>query len=169
MKKFLLVLTVFSLIAACSQNTNKKEFEAQPAAQMPAQPTFNHEQSSSNMKVTKPVELLPEISQIYSGIKVAAVNKNDNSTIEVIVPFSTKTPIGNTGLSILVNSYFTNFTISSGGVTNVSMEEKNPGAKVVLFDNDTQVFDSWLFQNHPDMHSFEHPVWRILMISGVKK
>ncbi len=69
----------------------------------------------------------------------------------------------------MVNSYFTNFTISSGGVTNVSMEEKNPGAKVIIYDKDAHVFDSWLFQNHPDMHSFEHPVWQILMISGVKK
>lgn len=170
MKNILLILAVFLFVAACSQNTSKKEFEAQPASSMPAQQSFTHDEPTSNMKVTKPVELLPEISKIYSGIKVAAVNKNDNKIkVEVEVPFNTKTQIGNTGLSILVNSYFTNFTISSGGVTNVSMEEKNPGAKVVIFDNDTQVFDSWLFQNHPDMHSFEHPVWQILMISGVKK
>lgn len=170
MKNILLIIAVFSFVAACSQNTNKKEFEHQPSAQIPSQPSFQHDEpASSNMKVTKPVELLPEISQIYSGIKVAAVNKNDNSKVEVIAPFNTKTQIGDTGLAILVNSYFTNFTISSGGVTNVSMEEKNPGAKVVIFDNDTQVFDSWLFQNHPGMHSFEHPVWQVIMINGVKK
>ena len=169
MKNIIFVLFIALAFAACSQNTNRQESFEKSANSNPVPANHPLPEASSNMKVTKPVELLPEISQIYSGIKVAAVNKNDNSTIEVIVPFSTKTPIGDTGLSILVNSYFTNFTISSGGVTNVSMEEKNPGAKVVLFDNDTQVFDSWLFQNHPDMHSFEHPVWRILMLHGVKK
>ena len=165
MKKLFLLLLSFSLLAACSQNTDKKEFE------LKAQPAVTHkpEQSTTSMKVTKPVELLPEISAKYSGIKVAAVNKNDNSRVEVVVPFNTKTNIGQTVLAIMVNSYFTNFTISSGGVTNVSMEEKNPGAKVIIYDKDAHVFDSWLFQNHPDMHSFEHPVWQILMISGVKK
>ena len=167
MKGLIALLSITILVTACSQNTNKQEFvKAENAA--PAQ-AVTPKQSAAGMKLTKPTELLPEITEKYSGIRVAALNKDDSSVIEVDAPFNVKTPIGDTGLSIMTTSYFTNFTISSGGVTNVSMEEKNPGAKVILFDNDTVVFDSWLFQNHPDMHSFEHPVWRILMLHGVKK
>lgn len=169
MKNIVLVLFIALAFAACSQNTNRQESFEKSANNAPVPEGRALPEASSNMKVTKPVELLPDISAKYSGIRVAALNKNDSSVIEVDAPFNVKTLIGNTGLSIMTTSYFTNFTISSGGVTNVSMEEKNPGAKVILYDNDTEVFDSWLFQNHPDMHSFEHPVWRIIMLHGVKK
>ncbi len=169
MKNIIFVLFIALAFAACSQNTNRQESFEKSANSNPVPANHPLPEASSNMKVTKPVELLPAISEKYSGIRVAALNKDDSSVIEVDAPFNVKTPIGDTGLSIMTTSYFTNFTISSGGVTNVSMEEKNPGAKVILFDNDTVVFDSWLFQNHPDMHSFEHPVWRILMLHGVKK
>ena len=56
MKKLFLLLLSFSLLAACSQNTDKKEFE------LKAQPAVTHkpEQSTTSMKVTKPVELLPD-------------------------------------------------------------------------------------------------------------
>ncbi len=121
------------------------------------------------MKLTKPTELLPEITEKYSGIKIEAVNKNDGSKIEITAPFGQKIPIGSTGLEITTSSYFTSFTMVDGGVKNVSMEESNPAAKVIITDNGSQLFDGWLFQEYPDMHPFEHPVWKVVLAGAVKK
>ncbi len=166
MKGITLALSLLLLTSACSQNTNKKDFEV---SNNKNQISITPEQASAGMKVTQPVELLPEISNVYSGIRIEAVNKNNNKKIEVIVPFNETVAISDTGLSIVTKSYYTDFTINAGGVKNVSMVEKNPGAKVTITEKGKEVFDGWLFQNFPDMHPFEHPEWKILMINGIKK
>lgn len=167
MKSLIALLSITLLITACSQNTNKQEF-AKAENASPA-PVMTPKQSAAGMKLTKPTELLPEITEIYSGIKIEAVNKNDGSKIEVTAPFGQKTAIGNSGLEITTASYFTSFTMVDGGVKNVSMEENNPAAKVMIADNGSQVFDGWLFQEYPDMHPFEHPVWKVMLTGAVKK
>ena len=133
MKGLIALLSITILVTACSQNTNKQEFaKAENAAPVPA---VTPKQSAAGMKLTKPTELLPEITEKYSGIKIEAVNKNDNSKMEITV----------------------------------SMEENNPAAKVIITDNGSQVFDGWLFQEYPDMHPFEHPVWKVVLAGAVKK
>ncbi len=166
MKGIILVLSMLLLVSACSQNTNRKDFEL---SNNNNQISISPDQASAGMKVTQPIELLPEISKVYSGIKIAAVSKKNNKRVEIVVPFNEVVTIGETGLSIATKSYYTDFTINAGGVKNVSMEEKNPGAKVTITEKDKQIFDGWLFQNFPDMHPFEHPEWKIIMVSGVKK
>ena len=167
MKGLIALLSITILVTACSQNTNKQEFvRAENAAPAPA---VTPKQSAAGMKLTKPTELLPEITEKYSGIKIEAVNKSDGSKMEIIAPFCQKTVIGNTGLEIIISSYFTSFTMVDGGVKNVSMEENNPAAKVIITDNGSQVFDGWLFQEYPDMHPFEHPVWKVILAGAVKK
>ena len=79
MKGLIALLSITILVTACSQNTNKQEFvKAENAA--PAQ-AVTPKQSAAGMKLTKPTELLPEITEKYSGIKIEAVNKNDGSKI----------------------------------------------------------------------------------------
>lgn len=166
MKGLIFVISAVFLFSACSQNTNRQDFEISTNT---AQVSITPEQASAGMKVTEPVELLPEIEKIYSGIQIEAVNKKNNNKINVFVPFNETVKIGDTGLSIYTKSYFTDFTINAGGVKNVSMVEKNPGAKVTITNNGKEVFDGWLFQNFPEMHPFEHPEWKIIMLNGVKK
>lgn len=167
MKGLIALLSITLFITACSQNTNKQEFvKAENAA--PAQ-AVTPKQSAAGMKLTKPTELLPEITAKYSAVKIEAVNKNDGSKIKINAPFGQKTAIGDTGLEIVISSYFTNFTMVDGGVKNVSMEEENPAAKVVILEQGNQVFDAWLFQKFPTMHPFEHPVWQVVLTGAVKK
>ena len=167
MKGLIALLSITILITACAQNTNRQEFaKAENASPAPA---VTPKQSAAGMKLTKPTELLPEITEKYSGIKIEAVNKNDGSKIEITAPFGQKIPIGSTGLEITTSSYFTSFTMVDGGVKNVSMEESNPAAKVIITDNGSQLFDGWLFQEYPDMHPFEHPVWKVVLAGAVKK
>ncbi len=162
----LMIFTILIIFTACSQNTNRQEFSQNNSA--PAL-SVTPKQASANMKLTKPTELLPEIVEKYSGIKILAINKNDGSKIEIVAPFGQKTAIDGTSLEIITASYFTNFTMVDGGVKNVSMEENNPSAKVIIIDNGRQVFDGWLFQEYPDMHPYENPVWRIVLAGAVRK
>ncbi len=169
MKGIISLLPLIILMVACSQNTNRQEFN--PVAEnKPAQTSpITSKQASAGMKLTKPTELLPEIASKYSGIKITVINKEDNSESEINAPFGEKISIVNTGLSIEVSSYFTSFTMVNGGVQNVSMDENNPAAKVTISDNEEIVFDGWLFQQYPDMHPFEHPTWRIILTGAVIK
>lgn len=167
MKKLIALISIAMLYTACSQNTNRQEFTKTENSSSVA--AITPKQSAAGMKLTKPTELLPEITEKYSGIKIMVSNKKDGSKMEVSIPFSRKTPIGNSGLEITASSYFTSFTMVDGGVRNMSMDENNPAAKVMVADNGSQIFDGWLFQEYPDMHPFEHPTWKIVLIGAVRK
>ena len=65
MKSLIALLSITLLITACSQNTNKQEF-AKAENASPA-PVMTPKQSAAGMKLTKPTELLPEITEIYSA------------------------------------------------------------------------------------------------------
>lgn len=162
MKKIILMLLVLNvvLLTACSQNANRQSAKTDSA---------DASSENTGMKLVKPAEMLPEIESIYSGIKVVITNKKDNKKIATDVPFNKKTALGDSGLELEVSSYFTNFVMMNGMVVNRDMEEKNPAAKVVIYKNGIPVFDGWLFQLYPDMHSFEDSDWSILMNGSVKK
>lgn len=168
MKELIALVSILIFTTACSQNTNRQEFTKTENGPSPVS-AITPKQSAAGMKLTKPTELLPEITEKYSGIKIMVINKNDGTKTEISVPFGKKTSIGNSGLEITVSSYFTSFTMVDGGVRNISMEENNPAAKVMIADNGSQIFDGWLFQEYPDMHPFEHPALRVVLSDAVKK
>ena len=63
MKGLIALLSITILITACSQNTNRQEFaKAENASPAPA---VTPKQSAAGMKLTKPTELLPEITEKY--------------------------------------------------------------------------------------------------------
>lgn len=163
MKKLLLMLVVLNivLLTACSQNASKQNVKSGDNVEASAE--------NNGMKLIKPAEMLPDIEAVYSGIKVVITNKKDNRKISTDVPFNKKTALGDSGLELEVSSYFTNFVMTNGMVVNRNMDEENPAAKVVIYKNGIPVFDGWLFQLYPDMHSFEDPDWSILMNGSIKK
>lgn len=163
MKKILLMLMAVNIVffTACSQNASRQSNAADSSADTSSE--------NSGMKLVKPAEMLPSIEAAYSGIKVIITNKKDNRKIATDVPFNKKTALGDSGLELEVSSYFTNFVMTNGMVVNRDMDEKNPAAKVVIYKKGIPVFDGWLFQLYPDMHSFEDADWSILMNGSIKK
>ncbi|MDE7169161.1 MAG: hypothetical protein K2N67_03090, partial [Mucispirillum sp.] len=130
MKKIMVFMAAVIVLSACSQNTdrerNGESVNIKPAAKTETSASAGMSGARSNMRITKPTELLPEIAEKYSGVSINVINQSDNFVSDIVIPFGEKTAIADTDLEILVSSYFTNFTMADGGVINVSMDENNP-------------------------------------------
>lgn len=170
MKKVLIIALSF-MVFACSQNANKKEgVVADEKVPVAKEDVKNTDNKTSNLSSLDPDKVSKEVADIFSGIVISVVNKKDNSTKEVTVPFSQRVLVEGTPISIEVLSYFPFFKmVDNGGYANVSMEEENPGSKVKIYKDGKEIFNGWLFQKFPGMHGLEDPDYNILMVKSVKK
>lgn len=169
MKKLIAGLFVCALLVGCSQNAKKDGTPMSAPTKQESSVAKNDTSADTgvqNLKVSKSDELLPEIASAYKGIVVSAADIKKGTNVEMEVPFGTETKINNTPLTIIVQSYFPDFTMVNGGVANKSMTENNPGAKVVIKKDGTMVFDGWLFQKFPGAHGFDDPDYNIIMIKS---
>lgn len=175
----ILIITTLSMIAiSCSQNTSKpanysgnnNSTEKASSAMMMTKNNVKPTEDEGG-KLAKPNQLLPEISERYSGVKIMLVNrKNESNKLSQVVPFNKRTSIEGSDIEVAVLSFFTQFTLADNGmVKNISMKENNPAAKVSIFKAGNQVFDGWLFQHYPEMHNYDDDTWQILLVGGVAK
>ena len=177
MKKLLIVPLLSIVLIACSQNAGKKDgVVASAPAPVEHSETDGHDHGSqqpaaktSSMRPADPDKVIPAVAEKYSGILIGVANKTDKTQKEVAVPFSQRTAIEGTPLSIEVFSLFPDFTMVDGGYANKSMEESNPGAKVKIYKDGQEIFNGWLFQNFPGMHGLNDEQYDIVMINSVLK
>ncbi len=170
MKKILLI-AISLMLFACSQNANKKEGVVASNQNAPVAKEGSAENNNATETVSlDPDKLSKDVAEIYSGIVISVVNKKDNTNKEISIPFSQRTAIENTPLSIEVLSYFPFFKmVDNGGYANVSMDEENPGSKVKIYKDGKEIFNGWLFQNFPGMHGLDDADYDIIMVKSIKK
>ncbi len=169
MKTFLIAALSSLVLFACSQNAGKKEGTVVQAPAAEQKADGGQPAKTSSMMPMDPDKLIPEVAAKYSGVTVSVIKKADNSSSEIVVPFSQKVAIEGTPLSVEVFSLFPEFKMVEGGVTNTSMEETNPGAKVKIYKDGKEVFNGWLFQSFPGMHGFDDPEFDVIMVNSVLK
>lgn len=171
MKKILLI-AISLMLFACSQNANKKEGvvasnQNAPVAKEGSAESKNNATESASLD---PDKLSKDVAEIYSGIVISVVNKKDNTSKEISIPFTQRTAIEGTPLSIEVLSYFPFFKmVDNGGYANVSMDEENPGSKVKIYKDGKEIFNGWLFQKFPGMHGLDDADYDIVMVKSIKK
>lgn len=171
MKKLIAGIFVCAALFGCSQNSKKEGTPmATPVAKEKAVAGDNSTSapmSTQTLKAAKADELLPEVASAYKGIVISVTDIKKGSSMEMEVPFGQEIKIKDTPLSVTVQSFFPDFTMVNGGVANKSMNENNPGAKVVIKKDGNMMFDGWLFQKFPGTHGLEDADYNMIMVKSV--
>ncbi len=160
MKKLLLVIMALVVVSACSQNAKR---EGGTVAKVPANtaPATSDTAHVGTLAAVDSSQVMPDIAKIYKGIVIDVTSVADGKITSIEAPFAEKVALASSPYTIEVLSLFTDFTMVDGGVANKSLNEANPGAKVVVRNGDNVIFDGWLFQNFPTMHGFVDPEKKI--------
>jgi hypothetical protein len=117
--------------------------------------------SPQEKKESAPVSVPPDVQSKWKSVVIEVGNKQTGEQKDYVVDISKGLIIPGTKIRISVLTFLPDFSMSSKGITSLSNEPKNPAAKVVIYEDDNKIFEGWLFQKLPMIHSFEHEVYAI--------
>ncbi len=179
----LVMVWVFLFVSGCQE---KEEVET--AQNVPATPIeIGENQVPSNIGMEYPKEMLeaiqkskgktPESAPAKKGhaplvvpadvqkkwkvVVIEVANKETNDQKDYMVDINKDFVIPDTNLKLNVLAFLPDFFMSAKVITSRSNELKNPAAKVVIYEDNTKIFEGWLFQKLPTIHPFEHKVFAI--------
>jgi Uncharacterized protein conserved in bacteria (DUF2155) len=119
--------------------------------------------------VPNSVEVPPEVSHMYTGVKIAWKDKSDGKEGVIEVPLGGGTPLPDPSLVVKADVFLPNFTMGGGAITSEGVEPQNPAARVKVFDKGKEIFAGWIFTRFPDVHPFNHPRFQLHLEGGVAK
>ena len=86
----------------------------------------------------------------------------------IVLPVGEKTAVPGTPFEIEVLYFLPNFTMGGSVITSKDNEQKNPAAKVKIYQKGAAIWTGWLFQKFPKVHPFTHVDYRIFLVKGLK-
>ncbi len=165
----LLALAAWAAIPACRERGRpdpnvrmaiSHEQAIQPAAGQGAGPGAD---------VPTTLDVPPAVSQAFTGIKIAWKDKSDGKEGVIEVPLGGATPLPDPSLVVRGDAYLPAFTMGGGSITSDGIEEKNPAARITVFDKGKEIFGGWIFTRFPEVHPFGHPRFQLTLVGGVAK
>jgi hypothetical protein len=115
------------------------------------------------------LEVPPEVSQAYNGIKIRWKDKSDGKEGVIEVPLGGGTPLPDPSLVVRADVFLPAFTMGGGAITSDGIEPQNPAARITVFDKGKEIFAGWIFTRFPDVHPFTHPRFQLHLEGGVAK
>jgi hypothetical protein len=125
--------------------------------------------SGKGSDVPTRLEVPPQVSQAFSGIKIAWKDKSNGKQGVIEVPLGSGTPLPDPSLVVRADVYLPAFTMGGGAITSDGVEEQNPAARITVFDKGKEIFAGWIFTRFPDVHPFTHPRFQLHLDGGVPK
>jgi len=108
-----------------------------------------------------PLVVPADVQKKWKAVVIEVANKETNDQKDYMVDINKDFVIPDTNIKLNVLAFLPDFSISAKGITSRSNELKNPAAKVVIYEDNTKIFEGWLFEKLPTIHPFEHKVFAI--------
>jgi hypothetical protein len=115
------------------------------------------------------LEVPPEVSHAYTGIKIVWRDKADGKEGVIEVPLGGTAPLPDPSLVVRADVFLPAFTMAGGAITSEGVEPQNPAARITVLDKGKEIFTGWLFARFPDVHPFTHPRFQLLLEAGVPR
>lgn len=113
--------------------------------------------------------VVPE--DIITKWKAVSVNIEDKATGNVVkqdIGIGNEYAIPGTNMKIKAISFLPDFIMEGAVITSRSPEPNNPAAKITVSEGDAEIFNSWIYANHPAIHPFQHEKYGITLNGGVQ-
>jgi hypothetical protein len=115
------------------------------------------------------LEVPPEVSAAYSGVRLRWKDRESGKEGVVEVPLGGGAPLPDPTLVVRGDVYLPAFSMSSGAITSDGVEEQNPAARVTVFEKGQEIFGGWIFTRFPDVHPFSHPRFELRLEGGIRR
>jgi hypothetical protein len=116
------------------------------------------------------VRVPDEVKGKWQGVKLQVAQKAGGASPQVFtVKLGGQIDIPGSKLQVKVGDFLPALQVSGNEVTSVGNDPTNPAVQVAVSENGKEIFKGWLFAKFPEMQPFEHPKYKITLVSGVPK
>jgi len=113
------------------------------------------------------VHVAPEISGAWRAVRVRVVDIESGEEQTFEIPLGGADILGDTGLVLSAETFVPDFVMDERGITSRSAEPQNPAVRVVISENGMEDWEGWLFAAMPEIESFPHDRYRVLLVEGI--
>ena len=183
-----MTITIVSFLGlACSNsNSSTQETKKKPQATTASAPG-NPQPASTAQASSKPappekfhhggmtkmsdfvVQVPDVVKKTWKKVVLSVHTIKTKEARSVILPIGKKTAVPGTPFEIEVLYFLPDFTMGGNVITTKDNAQKNPAAKVKIYQNGALIWTGWLFQKFPQVHPFIHVDYRIFLAKGLKK
>lgn len=154
--KFITLFTLVTLLLLIETSCTKPE-ETRPLVE----PRSSH----GSKKVTT-ITTPDSVSGKWESVSIGVLNKSTASQKIYIVPVGGSYTVPSTNMTIEVEAFLPSFIMQGTNITSSSNKLTNPAAKVRISENNTTIFQGWLFSLHQNTHVLVHPVYGFNLIEA---
>ncbi len=132
-----------------------------------------HAQAMADMRgsrqsgVNTEIRLPEHIQAAWSGVRIRVVDSTTGVSERYDVSLGEATALGNTGLTLVADSFIPDFVMDEAGITSRSAGAENPATHVVISEQGVEPYEGWLFAAMPDIHPYPHDRYRVLLEEGI--
>jgi hypothetical protein len=120
-----------------------------------------------NMGINRTVTLSDEIRSAWKGVKIRLVDTAESDEQVFEIDLGATAELGDSGLTIAVDTFIPSFVMDQGGITSRSNEPDNPAVRAVITEEGSEPFEGWLFATMHDIHPFPHERYAVFLVEGV--
>jgi len=114
------------------------------------------------------VQVPEDVKKTWKKVALSIHAIKTKKQMSVTLPIGQKTAIEGTPFKIEVLYFLPNFTMGGSTITTKDNEQKNPAAKIKVYQDGKVIWTGWLFQKFPKVHPFTHVDYRIFLVKGLK-
>lgn len=122
---------------------------------------------SHTMNKDTRIVIPPDVAGKWKAVRIAVIDKSNVSQKLYTIPIGGKVAIPSSALVIEAETFLPAFTMEGSTITTSSSELKNPGVKVRITENGSEIFRGWLFSMFPKTHAFMHPKYGFTLVDVV--
>lgn len=173
MKKILLfalvVLMTMSFVA-CKKETSQPLVPGDGKAQTGTAPHqgIDPATASQGAPVDRQIVVPDDVKGKWDSIVLTIADKATNTSKDVTVMLGESYTIEGSTVTVKAVVFLPDFAMEGAIITSRSAELNSPAAKIIVTEDNEEIFSSWVFSNMPSVHPFPHEKYGITLKGGKK-
>jgi hypothetical protein len=170
------LVAIFALSLACRKRgvpnpEIRMAISHEPAGEGSSQTAASEGGGAAGGADTVPTQLVvpPEVAQAWSGIRLGWKDKKSGKEGTLAVPLGEASPLPDPSLVVRADAFLPAFTMGGGAITSDGVEDKNPAARITVFEKGKEIFAGWIFRRFPEVHPFTDPRFQLRLEGGVPR
>jgi hypothetical protein len=106
------------------------------------------------------------VRKAWSGVRVRLTDRATSQSMDISVDLKRPSPMGSTGLTLVVDYFLPHYVLSDGVVTSTGTDALNPAAFFTVTEDGATVHKGWVFARFPEVAPVEHQRYEIILLEG---
>ncbi|MDX9714548.1 MAG: hypothetical protein RBT37_03865 [Dissulfurispiraceae bacterium] len=156
---------VFSMVIGCGKS------EQQPgpkASDSHSAKPLSDAHAGTSAKSQKPVDVPADVKKTWKKVVLVIEDRDKKKKTEHVVDIGSEISLDDSNVKVKVLYFLPHFMIQEQKVTSLSNNPENPSVRISVKDNGKEIFDNWIYSKHPDIYTFDHNRFGIVLKEGLK-